>query len=106
MILPEILTRYFDAANRHHVDDASNCVAPDALVHDEGRDHVGQAAVRAWLEETTQKYHPKFEATRSDATGDEIRVTAKVAGDFPGSPIDLTFDFTLADGKICKLIIG
>ncbi|HXV81461.1 MAG TPA: nuclear transport factor 2 family protein [Candidatus Binatia bacterium] len=106
MILPEILTCYFDAVNRHHVDDASNCFTSDALVHDEGRDHVGRAAVRAWLEETTQKYHPKFEAMRCDANGDEFRVPAKVSGDFPGSPIDLTFDFTLVDGKIYKLIIG
>ena len=90
MSLPGILTRYFDAANRFHIDDASECFTL-MLVHDEERNHIGREAIHAWIEDTTQKYHSKFEVTCSESHGDVTRVAAKVSGDFPGSPIDLRF---------------
>ena len=86
-----ILTRYFDAANRFHIDDASDCFTPDAFVHDEERDHIGREAIHAWIEDTTQKYDSQFEVTCSKSHGDVTRVTAKVSGDFPGNPIDLRY---------------
>ncbi|MDX6231059.1 MAG: hypothetical protein QOI76_4449, partial [Frankiales bacterium] len=33
-------------------------------------------------------------------------VNARIEGDFPGGVVDLTFDFTLADGLIADLSIG
>ena len=86
-----ILTRLFDAANRFHIDDAATASPPDAFVHDEERDHIGREAIHAWIEDTTQKYHSKFEVTCSEPHGDVTRVTAKVSGDFPGNPIDLRY---------------
>jgi len=105
MSLPDILTRYFDAANRFDIHDASDCFTSVAFVHDEERDHAGREAIRAWIEETTLKYHSQFEMMHFDAHGNEIQVTAKVSGDFPGSPINLQFNFILRDGKIDKLTI-
>jgi hypothetical protein len=86
-----ILTRLFDAANRFHIDDAATASPLDAFVHDEERDHIGREAIHAWIEDTTQKYHSKFEVTCSESHGDVTRVTAKVSGDFPGNPIDLRY---------------
>ena len=105
MNLPDILTRYFDAANRFNIDDASDCFASDAFVHDEKRNYIGQDAIRAWIEETTQKYHPKVEVARADVHGEQVHLRAKVSGDFPGSPIELEYDITLQGEKICKLAI-
>ncbi|MCK6443354.1 hypothetical protein [Elstera cyanobacteriorum] len=37
---------------------------------------------------------------------DSVLLTALVSGNFPGSPIDLTFRFRLVDGLIDRLEIG
>jgi hypothetical protein len=38
--------------------------------------------------------------------GEKIVVVAEVSGTFPGSPIELRFNFTLRDDKIVTLAIG
>jgi hypothetical protein len=105
MSLPDILSRYFDAANRFHSADASDCFTRNASVHDENHDYIGREAIRAWVDETSQKYHPKFEVKHIDIKGDQVSLTVIVSGDFPGSPIELDYDITLDDGRISKLVI-
>ncbi len=102
---PEIMTRYFDAANHYRIDDASDCFALNAFVHDEQRDHIGREAIRAWIEETTLKYRPAFEVRRADITDGRILLSVSVSGDFSGSPVEPDYDITLRDGKISSLLI-
>ena len=54
--LPRVVTDYFAATNAHDVSAMSAAFAEDATVHDEGRDHAGVAAIRAWMKETIGKY--------------------------------------------------
>lgn len=105
MLPPEIITRYFNAANAGLIDDASDCFSPDAVVEDEGGVHIGSGAVRAWIHETTEKYQPQVEVLRSEQTGRSVAVTGRVSGDFPGSPVELDYQFTLGDETISKLSI-
>lgn len=84
---PDIVTRYFNAANAGLIDEARDCFSPDAVVEDEGGTHIGSEAVRAWIHETTQKYQPKVEAIRSEQTGSSVAVTGRVSGNLPGSPV-------------------
>jgi hypothetical protein len=102
---PEVLATYFHSASSGRIDEACACFAPDALVHDEGRDHSGASAIRAWIEETTQKYHPKMDVTRFDESDGKIVAGVIVSGSFPGSPVELQFEFTLRNGKISNLTI-
>jgi hypothetical protein len=37
--------------------------------------------------------------------GDKLAVAARVAGQFPGSPVELEFAFSLRDGKIAELAV-
>ena len=101
--LPRPIADYFAAKNRHDID---AMLAADATVRDEGRTYTGHAAIRSWMEETTRKYRVTVEPTEASSDGQNWRVAALVAGDFPGSPAVLRYRFSLADERIARLEIG
>ena len=104
--LPEPLSAYFGAKNRHDIDAMLAPFSADAVVKDESRESGSLAAIREWMEETTRKYRDTVEVTDvAEADGRTI-VTGLVSGTFPGSPAQLRFAFTLEDGKIIRLEIG
>jgi hypothetical protein len=103
--LPEIILVYFHSANTSQTEAACACFASDAIVHDEGRDHAGTTAIREWIEDTKRKYEPKVEPIRVQESGEKTIVTSSVSGNFPGSPVELQFEFTLRDGKISDPLI-
>jgi hypothetical protein len=103
--LPPIILDYFAAANDGRIEDATNCFAENAHVHDENLDHIGRAAVRKWVADTTQAFQPKTELLRAIETDGTYVATARVSGSFPGSPAELDFSFILANEKISKLSI-
>ncbi len=80
-------------------------VAVADVVHDEGRTYRTPTAIAAWIEEATKKYRPVVEPLRCEFRGDQHCIGARVSGDFPGSPAELDFEFTVADGKITPLEI-
>jgi ketosteroid isomerase-like protein len=104
--LPEAVRHYFAAANDGRIDDATACFTENAHVHDESQDHRGHAAIRAWVADTTEKFQPKTELLHSTESDGTFVATAKVSGNFPGSPAELHFSFTLAEDKIATLSIG
>jgi hypothetical protein len=102
--LPDVLDRYFAAQNAHDIDAMLACFAPHAAVHDEGHDIIGTAAIRAWQQETSAKYHITAEPLESQTEDDRTVVVVKVSGTFPGSPANLTYAFGFAsDGRIGRL---
>jgi ketosteroid isomerase-like protein len=103
--LPAAVAAYWAAANVGDRAAAAGCFAADAVVQDEGKTYRGPEAIAGWVEHTTQAAHPMVEPLRSAAEAGRLLVTAKVSGAFPGSPVELDFEFTLADGKIAKLEI-
>ena len=106
--LPGNLVRYFEAQNRHDLDSMVAAFAPDAQVQDEGRDYSGLEAIRAWKADTSAKYAIEVTPLRSTKQPDgALAVTARVSGNFPGSPADLTYRFALGpSGEIRRLEIG
>ena len=103
--LPEPMSNYFAAANAHDADRVAACFAEDAVVRDEGRDIHGRNAIRAWAADTSRKYRHKADVKSVEDTVDRTVVTAHVAGNFPGSPIDLRYRFKLAGRLIAGLEI-
>ena len=103
--LPDAVARYFDAANRFDADSAAACFTPNAVVHDEGKDHVGTEGIRSWVSHTSENYQPQVTVLSARENGDQLAVTARVAGQFPGSPVELEFNLTLRHGRIAKLAI-
>src|SRR5258705_11428154 len=100
------LENYFAATNKHDVAGMMADLADDAVVKDEGREHRGIPAIRDWMKETIRKYKFKAEPTRVARENDRTAVSVTVAGDFPGSPIEVTYWFKLDGQKIARLEIG
>lgn len=81
------------------------CFTDDALVHDEGQDRHGLAAIRQWSDEGFAKFQYTIEPTAITETDGKSILTVTLTGNFPGSPVSLDFHFTTKDGKIASLII-
>ena len=69
--LPEPLASYFEAVNREDVEAMLVSFAANAVVKDEGRTRSGVTELREWIDEVTEKYHPRFEV--EDVTRMEVR---------------------------------
>ena len=104
--LPEPLPRYFAAQNALDGDGMTACFAPDAIVHDEGGTYTGSEAIRGWKLNTIAKYGISIEPLKAAQQDDNTVVVARVAGNFPGSPANLTYSFSVSpDGLIQTLDI-
>jgi ketosteroid isomerase-like protein len=103
--VPTPIAHYFDAANAHDAERASSSFAADAIVHDEGRDHIGRPAIRAWVQDTIDRYATQVEIESASESPDATLVVAKVSGTFPGSPIRLRFVFQVVDDAVSRLDI-
>jgi hypothetical protein len=103
--LPEPARDYFDASNVGDIDRMIAPFADDARVKDEGAELVGRAAIRGWMEETTRKYGAIAKPERVESEADVSKVTALVSGNFPGSPIRLTYRFAIESNRIVRLDI-
>ena len=103
--LPKPVTNYLAAVEAKDTDMLALCFADDALVHDEGRDHRGLDAIRAWKREADAKYQYVMEPLDGSVAEKTVRLRARLTGNFPGSPVELTYTFTLANDKIASLEI-
>ena len=103
--LPPPIDLYVKAENSGDVEALSECFALNATVRDEGRTYQGLAAIKEWKAETKKKYnHTVAPLEVSHGEGRTI-LKARLAGDFPGSPVTLEFSFALDGGKIASLEI-
>jgi hypothetical protein len=66
---------------------------------------AGRQAIDRWKTEATAKYHYTSEPLAVDFLGADVSVIARVTGEFPGSPIELRYRFTLEGDKIARLEI-
>jgi hypothetical protein len=104
--LPSTIARFIEASNARDLDRAVECFASDATVEDEGRTHRGVEKVRAWKHETEERFVYTFEPNAVESRDGHIVVTGTLAGNFPGSPVELKYDFTLAGDAITSLRIS
>lgn len=104
--LPAPIALYVAADNDGDAAALARCFAPDAIVHDEGRHIAGLAAIAAWKTAAKAKYRHRLQPLRIRQDGARATLTCRVAGNFPGSPVELDFGFTLADGLITALEIA
>ncbi|MGH7492336.1 MAG: nuclear transport factor 2 family protein [bacterium] len=103
--LPSAIAAFFQAHNTGQTDAFNELFTGDALVSDEQHEYRG-AAIKEWIDGAIAKYQPKAAVTDCARVGDQTIATAEVRGNFPGSPTQLRYKFTLRDGKIGALTIG
>lgn len=99
-----LIDTYFALAARTDAEPYFALFADDATVTDDGRTWTGLAEIRAWrVEVPLVRYTVR---SIEPTTGGEL-ARVEIAGDFPGSPVELSFDFEFTgDGTISQLSIG
>lgn len=103
--LPSSIAEYFAGKNARDYVQALSGFAPEAIVSDEERQHVGALEIQQWMEESAAQYNDRSQIKGATTEGDRTVVTAEVSGTFPGSPIVFRYAFTLRDGLITSLAI-
>lgn len=103
--LPAVLAELITAQNDHNSHAFAEVFSNNALVHDEGKEYRGKAAIKAWNENTNKKYNTRLETEALQEKGEEIILTVLVSGTFEGSPIVLEYHVRHKDRKIIYLNI-
>jgi ketosteroid isomerase-like protein len=102
MKMPHTISAYVQATNARDNDACGALFTQDAIIHDKGQGHRGVAAIRGWLTSTVEKYQYTLTPTSLSQEGSETIHTAKLSGDFSGSPLSMRFYFVLHEGKISQ----
>ena len=103
--LPAPVAAYF-AADTIGAEAVARCFTDGAVVIDERQEHWGRTAIAQWKAEASAKFRYSVERLRVHVSGDQTTVTGRVTGDFPGSPVDLQYHFTIEGDKIARLEIA
>jgi hypothetical protein len=103
--LPKSIALYVAAENSGDPNLFDQCFAENAIVSDENETHEGLAAIKKWKAETKKKYQHIVNPLRMAEQGGKFIVTNRLTGNFPGSPIELDFVFTIQGDKIVSLEI-
>ena len=106
MNLSSPIQTYFDADRSNDGEALIRAFAFNAVVSDEGHSYTGHQAIDAWWRDAKAKYQHIAEPLEVAEEEGATKVRARVTGQFPGSPVTLTFAFRLDDGQITKLEIG
>lgn len=96
---------YFAADALPERDSVAAWFSPDAEVHDEGRTYGGAEAIKAWRVAGKAKTAYIVESLTKTQVEGRTLVSAKVAGNFPGSPVTLNYAFTIVNDLIVDLDI-
>lgn len=103
--LPAPIAGYFSADASGDAGAVAAWFTQDAIVKDEGKEHRGLDAIRAWKANASHEYSYTTKPFAIEDEGDRLIVTSHVEGNFPGSPVDLRYFFVLRDEKIAALEI-
>ena len=63
--MPHAISAYVQATNERDNDTFGALFTTDAIVHDEGQEHRGVAAIRRWLTSTVEQYRFTLTPTSS-----------------------------------------
>jgi len=101
--MTQLIRRYFELAPQPDSDAYFAQFANQATVEDEGTEYCGVEAIRRWRASVPLVAY--LVHTVQDINGG-VDAAVDIAGDFPGSPVRLTFHFEHdTGGRITKLTI-
>jgi len=101
--LPDPISAYF-VADAQSAEALAQCFIPQASVKDEGHTHTGRRAIQRKAAAAARYRYTVAPLALRQEEGVQV-VRAHVAGDFPGSPVDLQYRFRLERGLIASLEI-
>lgn len=104
--LPTSIKAYLTANAAREDGRALEAFSPDAVVTDEGRDHVGKEQIEAWLTGAASEYiYTTTFTSASTVDADTVDVLQHLEGNFPGGVADLHFRFAMKGDLINRLVI-
>lgn len=103
MNLPNVIVDLTKAQNSFDSVAYANCFTENATVFDEGKNHNGKTEIQQWIKKANEAYQAVMKPVEY-AVAEEV-LKAEVSGNFPGSPIVLSYHFKLKDGLIESLKI-
>lgn len=106
MELPDLITAFVKAQNNHDSTAHVACFSEDAIVFDEGKNHLGRNQIKTWIEQANEKYQTAMEPINYSGSGETAVLIARISGTFEGSPILLNYQFGFADDLIQTLKIA
>lgn len=106
MQLPPSVHTYFTTQAPQDSDAFAAAFAQDAIVHYEGHKYHGPQEISAWWVAAKAKYNQEAEPIDMSEVDGKTVVRANVTGDFPGSPVVLTFTFGLQGDRITDMEVG
>jgi ketosteroid isomerase-like protein len=107
--MPQAITAFIEATNRHDTDELLATLTHDAVVTDEGQEYRGIAAIKTWSDEKYVGAKVTLDVVDAVTNGDKTIVTVKVDGNFDKTglpdPFLMDFHFTTDNGKVAALNI-
>jgi len=103
--IPSIVAAFLAAERSNDAHTLAACFSEDGIVHDEARSHRGHSAIQQWKEDADGRYSYTSEPLVASTEGATVTIRTRVEGSFPGSLVELSQVFTVADGKIVSLEI-
>lgn len=103
MNLPNVITELVQAQNNFDSTAYANCFTETAVVFDEGKTHNGKTEIKNWIDKANKDYQATMEPL--DYSETEHTLKAEVSGNFPGSPVILTYYYEFENGLIQSLKI-
>ncbi len=104
LLFPSIAT-YFEVSNGGDPARLAGCFTEDAFVRDERHTHQGHSAIQSWIAGTRAAFDYSVTPMKVTQDGARVTVVAKVAGNFPGSPVMLDHLFLMSGDDIHSLEI-
>ncbi|NHB57935.1 hypothetical protein G9F32_07820 [Acinetobacter sp. 194] len=87
--------------------DIIQCLSPDACLEDEGHFYQGHQEIKNWFTSAMQKYQFQAEPLKIiENQSQHISILTRVSGQFPNSPIQITYQFKLNQNLITHVIIS
>ena len=103
MNLPEVIQDLVKTQNNFDSAAYANCFSETAVVFDEGKTHHGRKEIEHWIADANERYKATMKPVSFEETENILK--AEVSGNFPGSPIVLSYHIKLKDGLIESLKI-
>lgn len=105
MNVPRVINSYFDADTRQDAEAMMASFSDNPVVEDDAARHQGADAIRAWWMAAKRETQYLAEPLEGRVDGPSTTIRARVSGQFPGSPIILTYTFLVENDRIARLEI-
>lgn len=103
MNLPKVVEELVKTQNNFDSVAYAKCFTETAVVFDEGKTHNGRKDIEKWIDKANKDYQATMKPLEYSTKEEILKV--KVSGNFPGSPIVLSYHLEITDELIQSLKI-